>query len=166
MADLGDEHWYRLKALEQTVAEAADFLSQADQDLWDGHQTAREVLSHLVFWHREYLKVAQAMAEGSEFCLQQATFAELNAAAVQEFQAESMQRLAQRLLSFQRALSAILSRLPDWEMDFPVKHGGRRKAVAERVENIEAHIGNHLRKLQRAQRLGQDWVRAYYEEPH
>jgi hypothetical protein len=165
MAKRWNERRQYLESLECTIGEAADFLGAVDEDLWDGNQTARETLSHLVFWHREYLNVAQALAEGCEPSLLRGTFAELNEAAVQGFKNESMPNLARRLLSYQAVLSAVLYRLPDWSVNFPVKHSGRRKTVAGRLVAIEAHCRYHLRKLQRAQRLGEEWVRAYYEEP-
>ncbi|MDX1613200.1 MAG: DinB family protein [Candidatus Promineifilaceae bacterium] len=153
-----------LADLERAVNQAAAYLAEADEALWDGHQTAREVLAHLVFWHREYLTVARALAQEEEPSLKQGTFAELNAAAAREFADVPLDRLARRWLALQVALNAVLRRLPDWQADFPVKHGGRKKAVVKRVAGIQAHIRHHLRRLQRAERLGQDWVSAYYEE--
>ena len=38
-----------LHALNEIVTEACAFFLKVDQDLFDGHQDAREVLSHLVF---------------------------------------------------------------------------------------------------------------------
>jgi hypothetical protein len=153
-----------LDQLASTVAEAAEFLAEAKGSLHDGHQTAREVLSHIVFWHREYVAIVESLIEGRSPTLKQGTFADLNAAAAGEFNACPMDDLAGELLRLQDRLNESVCRLPDWEVDFPVKRSGRRKHVAGRLAAVEAHIRNHVRRLRRAQRLGQAWVSAYYAD--
>ncbi len=153
-----------LTRLRKTVADAAAFLAKVDGELFDGYQTARQVLSHLVFWHREYVSIAQALADGRKPQLQNGTYAELNAGACCEFEKHSMDQLARCLLILQESLEVELYRLTDWEMIFPVKHGSRRKCVAERLPGIETHVRNHVNRLRRAERLGEAWVRAYYNE--
>ncbi len=153
-----------LDQLASTVREAAGFLADANASLYDGHQTAREVLSHLVFWHREYVTTVESLLQGCSPALRQGTFAELNAAAAVEFKACSMGELAEGLLRLQDKFSECIWQLPDWGVDFPVKRGSRRKPVAGRLVAIEAHIRNHVRRLRRAQRLGQAWVIAYYAD--
>ena len=70
-----------LGKLANTVSGAALFLAEADESLNDGHQTAREVLSHILFWHREYVAIVQALLEGHPPDLRHGTFAALNAPA-------------------------------------------------------------------------------------
>jgi hypothetical protein len=151
-----------LGRLNRTVAEAAAYLAGADEGLCDGFQTAREVLSHLVFWHREYVAIAESLAMGRRPALKSGTFAALNAGATQEFQDESLPGLADRLLALEELLEAALQRLPDWQMNFPVKQGGFERSAAERVLAIESHIRYHVARLRRAARRGNAWLRAYY----
>jgi hypothetical protein len=157
-----EEHSKALRKLNRTVTRAADSLAKMDEDLFDGYQTAREVLSHLVFWHREYVTIVRALADGHEPFLREGTFAELNAAATDEFAGRSLPNLARQLVILQEGLEITLRRLPDWEMNFPVKRGGRYQSVAMRVDGIEAHINSHAKRLKRALRHGKAWVKAYY----
>lgn len=153
-----------LSELAKTVDAAAAFFMETEESLNDGYQSAREVLSHLVFWHREYMIVAKTLVAGEKPRLKKGTYAELNAAATCEFEGQTMEELAHLLVEYQTSLEGTLLCLPDWGVVFPVKYGGRLKNVADRLKDIEAHIRNHVDKLQRADRRGQDWVRAYYPE--
>jgi uncharacterized small protein (DUF1192 family) len=141
-----------LAALDRVVMEAVNFFAGVDESLADGHQTARQVLSHLVFWHREYVRVITALAECRQPALKSGTFAELNAGADREFQTYSMPELAQRLASLQEELVRLLQQLTHWRMDFPVKQGGHFWSVEDRIPSIEAHIRNHVVRLKRAAR--------------
>ena len=159
-----DERSRTLRELANTVNEAAAFFVVTEESLSDGYQSAREVLSHLVFWHREYLTIAQALVEGSKPRLKEGTYAELNAGATCEFECKSMDELAQLFVQYQKSLEAALQCLPDWGIIYPVKYGGRLKCVAERLPAIESHIRNHVSRLQRAERRGEDWIQAYYRK--
>ncbi|HCB50905.1 MAG TPA: hypothetical protein DEP47_15660 [Chloroflexi bacterium] len=153
-----------LRELTNTVNEAVTFFIETEESLSDGYQSAREVLSHLVFWHREYVAIAQALVDGCKPELKKGTYAELNAEATCAFEGKTMKELARLFVQYQKRLEEALQCLPDWEVMYPVKYGGRLKCVAERLPAIESHIRNHIRKLQRAERRGEDWVRAYYPE--
>jgi hypothetical protein len=150
-----------LTSLDETVIQAAQFFSGVDESLCDGHQTAREVLSHLVFWHQEYAAVIEALTDGRQPILRQGAFATLNAQATRAYQTVSLLDLARRLLSTQDRLDVALRRLPDWEMNFPVKEGGRFWSVTDRVVAIESHIRNHVARLRRVQRHSPAWWLAY-----
>jgi hypothetical protein len=151
-----------LHALNVIVAEACAFFLKVDQDLFDGHQNAREILSHLVFWHREYALIIKALKDGQQPRLKAGTYAELNSAATCEFLNTPMSELAHQLRSHQDQLVDDLRLLPNWDIDFPVKSVGRSESVAGRLPSIGSHIRGHLRRLKRAERLGEAWVKAYY----
>ena len=151
-----------LQALNETVLAAEAFFLKVDQDLFDGHQTAREVLSHLVFWHREYALVIRALGNGRLPELKSGTYVELNAAATREFCNVPMPELAHQLRLFQDQLVIELNLLSNWEVNCPMKCGCRSKSVADRLPTIESHIHNHVTRLKRAERLGEAWVEAYY----
>jgi hypothetical protein len=164
MPEKGDDRERALCALDEAVVDAAGYLRDVDPDLDGGHQTAREVLCHLVFWHREYVAICRALLEEREPPLKEGTYAQLNALAKEEFAACSMDDLACSLLAMQESLRFQLSALPDWSIDFPVKQDSRRKSVAERMPAIESHLQSHIRRLRRARRLGEAWVKAYYPD--
>lgn len=164
MPDTGDGRDRALAALDEALDEAASYLTDVDPELDGGHQTARDVLCHLVFWHREYVAISRALLEGQEPPLKEGTFAELNAQATDEFAGQSMDDLSHSLLALQEPLRKQLLAMPDWSIDFPVKRGSRPKNVAERVLAIEGHVRGHIRRLRRAGRLGNAWVKAYYPE--
>jgi hypothetical protein len=153
-----------LNGLNLAVADAVAFFEVVDEELTDGHQSAREVVSHLVFWHREYVAVLQALAANREACLKKGTFASLDRQAAEEFRSQSMVELARRLGCLQLILQAVLHRLPDWGVYFIVKDGGRSRSVRQHVSRMEKHIRIHVRQLRSAQRHGEAWVRAYYQE--
>jgi hypothetical protein len=150
-----------LNELNETVDEAARFFTGVDENLCDGNQSAREVLSHLVFWHQEYATIAESLAEGRRPLLREGAFSVLNAHAVCLYRHISLPELARRLLSTQDRLDMALRSLPDWSVNFPVKVGGRFWKVADRLEAIESHIRNHVVRLRRRQRRSPAWLEAY-----
>lgn len=164
MPDEGDDRERALCALDEALAEAAGYLADADQELDGGHQTAREVLCHLLFWHREYVIISRALLDNCELPLKDGTYAQLNADATREFAGRSMEDLACSLLALHAPLRKQLLALPDWSINFPVKRDSRPKNVAERVWAIERHLRGHIRRLRRADRLGEAWIRAYYPD--
>ena len=141
-----------LTSLNRTLSDAAAFFAQVDEALSDGHQTARQCLSHLVFWHREYVNIARDLVAGRQPGLRHGTFKSLNAQASQEFQEESLPELAGLLVEFQLQLDALLRALPDSQAHFPLKLGGHPWRVVDLVLRIEAHIRNHVVRMKRIAR--------------
>ena len=139
-----------LTTLNLTSGDAAAFFAQVDEALSDLHQTARQCLSHLVFWHREYVNIARDLLAGRQPGLRHGNFKSLNAQASQEFQDESLPELAGLLVDLQRQLDAWLRALPDSQAHFPLKQGGHPWRVVDLVPRIEAHIRNHVDRLKRA----------------
>jgi hypothetical protein len=138
--------------LRRTVLSAALFFATADERLTDGCQTAHEVLAHLVFWHREYVAIAQALAGARQPELRSGTLVELNACACQEFAGMPLPALAHCLVTLQELLEAAVRHLPDWEINFPVKQGGRYWSIDERLPMIESHVRRHVAQLRHATR--------------
>jgi hypothetical protein len=159
-----DEREQLLAGLERAVARAAAFFSVMDEDLFDGYQTARDVLSHLLFWHREYVLIARALVNGRRPPLRTGSFAMLNAQATEEFSRMDWPDMVECLQTLQEELDAVLCCLPEWQMNFPVKKGSRFCNTAQRISKIESHILGHVARLERAARRGEAWVKAYYME--
>lgn len=151
-----------LALLDGTVSQAVQFFTGINGRFFDGHQDAHAVLSHLVFWHREYCAISQALIENRKLPLSRGSLAELNAQAACEFQVTSMPELAACLSDYQNQLANNLHQLPDWNVNFPFKLGCRKSDVAGRIISIENHIRHHLTRQQRAQQRGDAWIRAYY----
>jgi hypothetical protein len=139
-----------LADLDRAVRDAAAFFAQVDEALADEHQTAREVLAHFVFWHREYGRIVRALAKGRAPNLREGKFREFNAQATREFVTAPLPVLTQRLQDSQKRLQRALVALPDWDVNFPIKTGTKFTRVAIRVPQITAHIRNHVTRLQRA----------------
>ena len=145
-------HEQLLLSLRHTVADAALAFATVDERLANGNQTALESLAHLVFWHREYVAIAQALIAGRKPDLRSGTFTGLNLLAYREFAGQPLPALARCLITLQELLEAALRHLPDWEINFPVKQGGRYWSIDERVSAIEAHIRHHVLQFRRAAR--------------
>jgi hypothetical protein len=139
-----------LETLDKTVAEAVDFFNQVDENLADGYQTTRDVVSHLVYWHGHYIDVLKAVREGRQPELKSGTFKELNAEASKMYSHLSLKELASRLTELQVELKKELRAVPDPNMEFPNKEGGRFWSVSARVLAIESHIRNHIKRMRRA----------------
>lgn len=141
-----------LASLDATVADAELFFAGIPETLCDGRQSAREALAHLVFWHAEYVHIAEALADGRPCHLRQGTFNELNALAARQLRDEPMPVLARRLTYRQKKLAKQLARIHDWSINFPVKEGGDYCSISVRLAEIEAHVRGHVCRLRRAAR--------------
>ena len=153
-----------LSILKETVAQAVTFFSQVDENFFDGHQTAHAVLSHLVFWHRAYCSISQAILLGQEPVLLKGSLEEFNEKAACEFAATCMPDLAACLADYQAMLTNNLRNLSDWEVNFPFKAGCRQTNVTQRLYSIINHINHHLSRQKRAYARGEAWIKAYYPE--
>lgn len=153
-----------LSALTGDVSLITCFFTQIDGAFFDGYQTAREVLSHLVFWHREYAAISHALLIGARPKLLKGSLAELNAQATVEFQEKSMVELTHCLADLQSNLASNLRHLKDWNVNFPFKQGCRGKDVSGRLCSIDSHIRHHLARQERAYRRGEAWIKAYYQD--
>ena len=154
LSDLGD-----------SITAAANFFMNVDENLFDGHQTAREVVSHLVFWHHEYCVISQTLLLGQKQTLLAGSLALLNEQATCKYQKNNMVELALSLADQHRTLEINLSHLEDWNVNFPFKKGCRRIDVAGRICSINNHIRHHLVRQERADRRGEAWIKAYYLDP-
>lgn len=151
-----------LARLNTTVNEASRYFRTVDEHLFDGHQSARQALSDIVFWHREYLNIVTTMLDGEEPELREGTYEELGELATAEFKTTPLPLLCDELDGMQAKLEMALQQLPDWNVILPTKRGGRRVKVARRLTMVEKQIRQHVARLKRAERHGEAWVMAYY----
>ena len=139
-----------LAALDHSVANAVALFGQIDEELGDGCQTARAVLSHLVFWHNANVAVAWALVTHRAPPFFTGPYIDLNAQATDALRSESMAALSQMLADRQRQFVRALSRLPDWGVDFPIKEGCQTVSAVRHLHDIDAHIRGHVMRLKRA----------------
>jgi hypothetical protein len=154
-----------LSELGDSIVAAANFFMNVDENLFDGHQTAREVLSHLVFWHYEYCAISQTLLLNQKPTLLAGSLAQLNEQATCKYQKKDMAELARCLSEQQNILELNLRHLENWNVNFPFKKGCRRIDVAGRICSINNHIRHHLVRQERADHRGEAWIKAYYLDP-
>jgi len=142
-----------LDHLNRTVINAAVFFAGADQGLSDGRQTAHGVLAQLVFWHEQYVETAQALLEQRPPLLKAGTFERLNQVARSHFAGDSMTMLAYDLSHLQKEFDHIVRELPDWSINFPIKHDSEPCSLSNRLVEIEQHIRQHTRRFKRVELL-------------
>ncbi|MCC6802300.1 MAG: hypothetical protein IT319_05400 [Anaerolineae bacterium] len=138
-----------LETLNSTVADAAEFFSSASPILSNGRHTAHSALAQIVFWHERYLEVLQALAAGQPPNLIDGTTEMLNAAALHRYAGEAMPDLARQLTELHREVDRLLSDLPDWSVNFPVKRDSGFCNVDERVQLIEENMRNRTTTFRR-----------------
>jgi len=147
-----------LDALDKASRRAVTLCTTIDPALFDGYQTAHDVLANLVFWQCEHINVMRALLDRREPDLKEGTFAALNAEACACRQAESMSALLDCFQAQRAELAGLLNQVADWRMDYPIKPGGRPATVEDRVFALASNIENHSASLRRAA-LGKAEVR-------
>lgn len=138
------------ESFNRTVTDAAAYLCCVDEKLTDGHQSAHGVLAQMVFWHEQYVNILKAIVEGRQPDLVSGSFDSINMVARQKYAREPMTLLAHQLTVTHQEVDALLSALPDWSVNFPVKQDSGYCSVAERIRLIDAHIFNRVTLLKRS----------------
>ncbi|HVU13026.1 MAG TPA: hypothetical protein VHD90_17230 [Phototrophicaceae bacterium] len=138
-----------LSHLNQTVSEAVTFFANADETLFDEHHSAHDVLAQLVFWHEQYVAVAQAIVDRRIPELKAGVFDQLNRTASSGFSSDSMTMLAYDLACLQREFVSLLHQIPDWTINFPIKADSTPCSLNQRLLEIDAHIRQHVLRLKR-----------------
>lgn len=149
-----------LDSFNRTVADAAAYLCCVDEKLTDGHQSAHGVLAQMVFWHEQYLQILRALVAGKQLDLHSGTFDSINMIARQQYGRESLPMLAHQLTVTHREVDAVLRKITDWSLNFPVKQDSGYCSIAERIRLIDAHIYNRVALLKRSE-LGQVKAKAH-----
>lgn len=150
MVSVSEKKERALVALQDAVDEATAYFARVNANLYDGYQTAHEVLAQLVFWHYQHVRVARMLLAGQALDLLSGTRPALNRAACAERRTMTMAELVDQLADQQRELDALLRDLPDWTIDFPIKQGGRPCTVEDRVLALATGINNHVAQFRRA----------------
>lgn len=141
-----------LRSLHHTIDDAAMYLGSLDKNLGDGDQTVHAILAHLVFWHREYVRVLGAIADGHKPKLRTGKYRELNALACREFQNTSPRVLTKQLIRLQSELESVVAKLPSANVKLAFKQGSKPQRIGYWLPRIQAHIDGHLARLRRIER--------------
>ncbi len=115
---------------------------------WD----AVQVLAHLVYHHEAYVAQAEAVANGAPFRPPAGRWREINALAVESLAAVPVPDLLDRLRAANDRLSEIYRQCDPNSISLELKRGVRMRSLAELVPEVEAHIRNHLLRLEAAER--------------
>ncbi|GAB4574920.1 MAG: hypothetical protein Kow0077_23870 [Anaerolineae bacterium] len=156
MIEQADRRALALAALDEAVNEAAAYFQAVSGNVFDGYQTAHEVLVHLVYLHCAHLEIARALVAGNTPPLLDGSPEVLNRCAQDALRGQTGPDLVAQLQAQQAALAELLPLL-DWASPFPLKRGGLPVMVEERVCGLAAHIHQHVAQLRRARaayRLG------------
>ncbi|MEW6716391.1 MAG: hypothetical protein AB1345_02640 [Chloroflexota bacterium] len=112
----------------------------------------REVLAHIVYYHELFVNLVEARLSKKEFPPPEGSFRELNAAAVSASRGISPSILVDRLKKANARLVELYQRHNPEDIILEIKAGAKPRRLAELVPEVEAHIRNHLKKLQKVTR--------------
>ena len=138
-----------LDRLNRTVLAAAAYFATVGEHHSDGRQSAFGVLAQLAYWHERYVRTAQALLDGRAPELESGSFERLNQVAHNLFAGHSMTMMAYDLSCAQKEFDRLVRQLPDWSISFPIKADGEPRSLFDRLIEIEAHIRQHVNRLQR-----------------
>lgn len=135
--------------LDQTVGEAVTYFRtklEAESAEWG----PKEVLSHLLYWHGWSVGSLEAVTAGQAPHVMPPAPAEIdaiNARAVADRRDREMASLTTELATLQHRLIQLARNLPDPTAIVAIRSNGQALTVAERLELMRHHIGNHLAEL-------------------
>ncbi len=111
---------------------------------------AREVLAHLVFHHELYVRLAEADVFRLPYVPLEGKYREINARAVATNRGYSPSELVARLEQANRRLVELYEQHDPSKICVQIKAGVKIRKLQELLPEVEAHIRNHLIKLQKA----------------
>ena len=108
---------------------------------------AREVFSHIVFWHEEYARITQERLSNQEPRVLPGTHIEVNALAVEQYRDLTVNALIDKILKAQSELLLMYDRAKDLRIAF--KQHGAVLPFSEWIDGTERHIRSHLERLKK-----------------
>jgi hypothetical protein len=109
----------------------------------------KEVLAHLVFHHESYLDQVKALHAGEPFEPPRGSFSDLNTQAVAGSRGEPIQDLIRRFHEANERLCMLYEALDPHAIVMEITLGAKPRTLAELIPEVEAHIRNHQRKLEK-----------------
>ncbi len=138
--------------MEQAVEEGLAYLEDTgggtspQVDRW----TAKEVLAHMVYWHRASLQGIESVSNGGPPFQVPDTSDVINDEIVDELSETSVSSMAEELRDLQRRLSVAVRLVPNIDDTVFIRVGGQTFSTRIRVETITNHWRDHVRELQEA----------------
>ncbi|MCE2494614.1 MAG: DinB family protein [Alphaproteobacteria bacterium] len=138
--------------MEQAVEEGLAYLEQASGgtspqvDRW----TAKEVLAHMVYWHRASLQGIESVSGGGPPFQVPSSSDVINDEIVADLSETSVSQMAEDLRDLQKRLSAAARLVPNLDDIVFIRVDGQSFSTRIRVETITNHWRDHVRELQAA----------------
>jgi hypothetical protein len=140
-----------LDRLTTTVVKFCRFIEGLTEiDLQEQSWGPREVLAHLVYWHELCAARAEAAQDGRPSALPEGRFNDLNAVAVAQNRYAPLAEMLRRFQEANDRLASAAMASPD--IAIQLKRGSKNWPLMELIPNLESHIRNHLRQLEKAQK--------------
>jgi hypothetical protein len=137
-----------LDRLTTTVVKFCRFIEElTEAKLQEQPWGPREVLAHLIYWHELCAAQAEAARDGRSSELPEGQFSDLNAVA--QNRDESLSEMLRRFREANDRLVSAATASPD--IVIQLKRGSKDWPLVELIPNLESHIRNHLRQLEKAQ---------------
>ena len=141
-----------IDSLESAVNETLEYFNNPGTDLnvqideW-GH---KEMLSHLVYWHRASLKGMQSIVSGEgPFHIPESSD-EMNSSIVADLSDSSLSEITSELRNLQALLATTAANIPDPETVVFVRANGESFSTAERLKHTASHWESHLTEFRKA----------------
>jgi hypothetical protein len=111
----------------------------------------KEVLTHLVSYHGSYVTQVEALLAGEPFEPPKGRFSDLNAQAVAASRGVPVNELLRRFRAADERLRALARGLctahDPAAIVLEIKQGAKPRTPAALIQEVEAHVRNHHRKL-------------------
>ena len=103
----------------------------------------RQVLSHLVYWHEDYVRQIEARRSGKGWLLPEGGFKELNAKAVASLAEVGVPTLLARFRTANARLCRLAADPASAGLPIQLKQDSKSWPLAEFLIQVEAHIRRH-----------------------
>jgi hypothetical protein len=108
------------------------------------------VLAHLVYWHELYVAQVEALRGGPPAGLPEGRFSDLNDVAVALSRNAPLDEMLRRFREANSRLVRAVTAAPDRAIQ--LKQGSKVWPLVDLIPNVESHIRNHMKLLEKAQR--------------
>ena len=133
-----------------TVEAFCDFIQRLPEEAFvEQGWGPKEVLAHLVFYHESYVDQIQTIQKRTPFEAPKGRFSDLNAQAVKQSRDIPTFELVDRLRNANLKLCDLYQKIEPQGMTLEIKLGAKPRTLKNLVVEIEAHIRNHQRKLEK-----------------
>ncbi len=124
-----------------------------ESSLVDQEWGPKEVLAHLVFHHERYVKLAESWLDHMPCEPLRGKYRQINAQAVAMNRSQSVAALLGRFVEANRRFVQTCTQHNPEKILVEIKSGVKVRTLAELLPEVEAHIRNHLIKLQKAYKI-------------